>query len=112
MPLPQPMTAGQKDTLFGVILKEGVQKLVVPIVSHQFTRLDDLGATHEHSQFLRRQCHVLGLRRLARHQLDGGCRQLRAAPAGTTEFGHHLLGEEGHLLLDLPAAEARHLEVA
>ena len=54
----------------------------------------------------------LGPRRLARHQLDGGCRQLRAAAAGAAEFRHHRLGEAAHLLLDLRAAQARHLEVA
>src|SRR5262245_36193993 len=54
----------------------------------------------------------LRLRRLVRHQLDGGRRQRRAAATGAAELRHYLLGEAAHLLLDLPAAQARHLEVA
>src|SRR5207253_649886 len=64
------------------------------------------------TRFLWGQRHVRGPRRLARHQLDGGCRQLRAPTAGAAKLGHDLLGKEGHLLLDLRAAEARHFEVA
>jgi hypothetical protein len=56
--------------------------------------------------------HLLRALRLARYQLDRGCRQGWAAAAGAAELGHHLFGEEGHLRLDLGAAQARHLEVA
>ena len=56
--------------------------------------------------------YLLRPHRLAWHQLNGGYRQRRAAPAGAAEFGHYLLGEAGHLHLDLRTTETWHLEVA